>query len=210
MMRVISLNVGRPRVVTNRHEMVQTGIFKTPVAGRVAVHGYNLDGDEQADLQVHGGPDKTIYAYPSEHYLFWQHELPEMELPWAMFGENLTTEGLLEDNVMIGDQFLIGTTTVMVTQPRLPCYKLDIRFGRTDMIKRFLHSGRTGFYFTVVTAGEMGAGDAITCVHHAAESMSVAEIVALYRDKGNAAAHQRAAHLPALAASMRDYFGKNG
>ena len=209
MMGVISLNVGRPRAVTSQREIVHTGIFKTPVAGRVAVRGHNLEGDEQADLHVHGGPDKTIYAYPSEHYAFWQHELPGVDLPWAMFGENLTTAGLLEEAVMIGDQFLIGTTTVQVTQPRLPCYKLDLRFERTDMIKRFLQSGRTGFYFTVLSAGDMGAGDVITRVYHAAESMSVAEIVALYRDKGNAAARHRAAHLPALAASMRDYFGKN-
>ncbi|MGH9813488.1 MAG: MOSC domain-containing protein, partial [Candidatus Acidiferrales bacterium] len=164
-MKLISVNVGLPREVSANGQRVLTGIFKQPVAGRVGVRRLNLDGDRQADLSVHGGPDKAVYAYPAEHYDFWRHELPGMELPFGMFGENLTVEGLREDEVNIGDRFAIGTAEFQVTQPRLPCYKLGIKFGRADMVKRFLHSRCTGFYFRVVKEGEVEAGDAIALVH---------------------------------------------
>ena len=145
-MQVVSVNVGLPRDVLWKGRTVTTGIFKEPVAGRVQVRKFNLDGDKQADLSVHGGADKAVYLYPVEHYAYWRRELPDMELPWGMFGENLTTEGLLEDGVNIGDRFRVGSAEVVVTQPRMPCQKLAIRFGRSDIIKRFLASGRTGLY----------------------------------------------------------------
>src|SRR5688572_10057572 len=134
-------------------------MFKEPVSGRVMPRTLSLDGDRQADLSVHGGPLKAVYAYPSEHYDFWKRELPDMDLRWGMFGENFTTEGMFETEINIGDKFRIGLAEVMVTQPRMPCYKLGIRFGRTDIIKRFLASEGSGLYFSVLKEGEVEAGD---------------------------------------------------
>src|SRR5881409_4010396 len=136
-MKLISLNIGLPRLVMRNDEPVSTGIFKEPIAGRLMMRTLNLDGDQQADLSVHGGPDKAVYVYPSEHYPLWRQELPDAELGWGSFGENLTTEGLLESTVRIGDRLRIGTTELVVTQPRMPCYKLGVRFRRADMVKRF-------------------------------------------------------------------------
>lgn len=178
-MRVVSVNVGLPREVLWKRRIVSTGIFKEPVEGRVRVRRLNLDGDGQADLSVHGGPEKAIYVYPADYYHAWREELPEMDIPWAMFGENLTVEGLRDDTVHIGDQFRIGSTLVVVTQPRLPCYKLALRFGRDDMLKRFLLSGRTGFYFAVLEEGDIGAGDPIVLVSRDEHAISVAEITRL-------------------------------
>ncbi|HSC71578.1 MAG TPA: MOSC domain-containing protein, partial [Candidatus Methylomirabilis sp.] len=129
-MRLVSVNVGLPREVAAKGKRVRTGIFKEPVDGRVLLRTLNLEGDRQADLTVHGGPSKAVYAYPSEHYQYWRKELPDMHLPWGMFGENFTTEGLLEGQVHVGDRFRIGSAELMVTEPRLPCYKLGVRFGR--------------------------------------------------------------------------------
>ena len=140
----------------------------------------NLEGDEQSDLTVHGGVDKAVYVYPSEHYEFWRRELPKMELPWSVFGENLTTEGLLESDVRIGDRFRIGSSEFVVTQPRMPCFKLGIRFGRPDILKRFLQSGRTGFYFAVALEGDVGAGDSIDSIAKAPDGLTVADVVNLY------------------------------
>jgi len=148
--KLISVNVGLPRVVMSNGDPVSTGIFTEPVAGRVMLRALNLDGDRQADLSVHGGPSKAVYVYPSEHYEYWTHELPEMKLPWGMFGENFTTAGLFESEVNVGDQFRVGSAIVMATEPRRPCYKRSIRFGRSDIVKRFPASERTGFYFAVL------------------------------------------------------------
>src|SRR6266446_3450902 len=134
--QLISVNLGLPRVVVSNGDPVSTGIFKEPVAGRVMLRTLNLDGDRQADLSVHGGPSKAVYVYPSEHYDYWKRELPDMKLPWGMFGENFTTRGLSESELKIGDTLRVGAAVVMVTEPRMPCYKLGIRFGRSDMIKR--------------------------------------------------------------------------
>jgi MOSC domain-containing protein YiiM len=158
-MKLVSVQVGRPRTVRWHGRSVSTGIYKEPVAGRIMLRRFNLDGDEQADLTVHGGRDKAVYVYPSEHYPLWQAEFPDLPLPYGMFGENFTTEGLDEQSVRIGDQFRIGEAVVEVTQPRLPCYKLGIRFGRPDMPKRFHASGRCGLYLAVLHEGEVGAGD---------------------------------------------------
>jgi MOSC domain-containing protein YiiM len=169
----------------------------------------NLDGDEQSDLTVHGGPNKAVYCYPSEHYAFWREQLPEMDLPWGIFGENLTTEGLLEADVCIGDRIRIGSAEFQVTQPRQPCFKLGIRFGRDDMIKRFVASGRSGFYVAVVREGELGRGDRIRFTERAADSLSVSEIFSLRSaDEGKQDTLKRASALPALSEGWRDHFRK--
>ncbi len=206
-MRVVSVNVGLPREVQWKGRTVSTGIFKEPVSGRITVRRLNLDGDRQADLSVHGGPEKAIYVYPAEYYAFWRAELPEMELPWSMFGENLTIEGLGEDTVHIGDQFRIGSALVMVTQPRMPCYKLGIKFGRDDILKRFLKSGRTGFYLSVLEEGDVAAGDAIIPTRRDRHAIAVSEITRLYTAKRrDRAALERIVAVEALPEGWREYF----
>jgi MOSC domain-containing protein YiiM len=208
-MKIISLNVGLPRLVLRNDEPVSTGIFKKPVAGRVMMRRLNLDGDRQADLSVHGGPEKAVYVYPSEHYEFWQRELPDMDLPWGMFGENLTTTGLFETEINIGDKFRAGDSEVMVTQPRMPCYKLGIRFGRTDIIKRFLVSERSGFYLSVLKEGEVGAGDEFQLLEKNTSGVRVVDVTRLYSsEKENVALLRRAIATQALPESWREYFQK--
>jgi MOSC domain-containing protein YiiM len=150
----VSVNVGLPREVHWRGKTVRTSIWKTPVEGPVRATTLNLRGDQQSDLSVHGGPDKAVYAYPCEHYVYWRDELRDMDLPWGAFGENFTTRGLLEEGVHIGDRLRVGSAEFIVTQPRMPCFKLGIRFGHPDMVKRFLRSGRTGFYLAVLREGK--------------------------------------------------------
>jgi MOSC domain-containing protein YiiM len=206
-MKIISVNVGRPRLVVWNGQSVSTGIYKAPVEGRVMLRTLNLDGDRQADLTVHGGPTKAVYAYPAEHYNFWREELPGTELPWGMFGENFTTEGLDEANVNIGDRFRVGSAELMVTEPRMPCYKLGIKFGRADIIKRFMASGRMGLYFSVRREGEVGAGDEIEFVARDENNVTVADISRLYvRDKDDVETMRRAVTVEALPESWRDYF----
>lgn len=206
-MKIISLNVGLPRLVLRDDEPVSTGIFKEPIAERVMMRTLNLDGDRQADLSVHGGPSKAVYVYPAEHYDFWKRELPEMDLPWGMFGENFTTTGLLEAEINIGDKFRIATAEVMVTQPRMPCYKLGLKFGRSDIIKRFLQSERTGFYLAVLKEGEVGAGDEFEPLARDAHDVRVSDITRLYtREKHNAELLRRAIEVEALPESWRAYF----
>jgi MOSC domain-containing protein YiiM len=160
---------------------VMTGIFKEPVSSPVMLRTLNLDGDKQADLSVHGGRDKAAYAYPSEHYDFWRRELPGRELPWGMFGENFTTVGLSEETVHAGDIFRVGGAEVVVTQPRLPCFKLGVKFGRNDMVGKFLASGRTGFYVAVVREGLVQAGDAVVLLGADVHRVSIADLLRLYR-----------------------------
>jgi MOSC domain-containing protein YiiM len=179
-MRVISLNVALPRTVSYAGDQVSTAIFKEPVAGPVMMRRLNLDGDRQADLEVHGGKNKAVYAYPSEHYAYWRRQFPQMDLPWGMFGENLTTEGLTEENASIGDEFRIGAAVVSVSQPRLPCYKLGLRFGRPDIVRRFFASGRSGIYFSVVEEGRVKTGDAIEIVRRSPEGIRVADVNRAY------------------------------
>ena len=173
--RVISVNVGRPREVEWHGRTVRTSIWKEPVAGRLRVARLNIDGDEQSDLTVHGGASKAVYAYPAEHYAFWRTELPGTGLPWGAFGENLTIEGLLETDVLIGDRMRIGSAELAVTQRRMPCFKLGIRFGDDGMVKRFMQSQRTGFYFAVTREGEIGSGDEIIIVERG-PGATVAEV----------------------------------
>jgi MOSC domain-containing protein YiiM len=179
-MKIVSLNVGLPREVTWHGQLVTTGIFKGPVAGRVALRKLNFDGDRQADLTVHGGKYKAVYCYPLEHYAYWKKELPGRDLPLAIFGENLTTEGMLEESVHLGDRFSIGSAEVVVTQPRLPCYKLGIRFQSDEMVRRFLASRRSGFYVAVTREGEVGAGDEIKEISRDKNHVSIADIVRLF------------------------------
>jgi MOSC domain-containing protein YiiM len=205
--KIVSLNVGLPREVSWQGKVVSTGIFKGPVQGRIMLRRLNLEGDGQADLTVHGGTDKAAYAYPSEHYEYWRSQLPGIDLPWGMFGENFTTEGLLEEAVFIGDKFRIGEAEVRVTEPRMPCYKLGIKFGRSDIIKRFLASRRTGFYFTVILEGVVGAGDFIKLVWREQEEVSVADITRLYAfEKDDLRMLRRALEVEALPESWKGYF----
>ena len=206
-MKIISVNVSRPRLVVWNGQTVSTGIFKTPVEGRVMLRTLNLDGDRQADLNVHGGPTKAAYLYPAEHYDYWRGELPGTELPRGMFGENFTVEGLDEANVNIGDRFRLGSAEVTVTEPRMPCYKLGIRFGRADIIKRFLESGRSGFYVSVQREGEVGAGDEIGLLGREEHGVTVADVCRLYvRDKGDVETLRRAVEVAALPESWREHF----
>lgn len=177
--KVVSVNVGRERLVPWRARMIPTGIFKEPVAARISVRDDRVEGDTVADLRVHGGWSKAVYAYPAEHYAFWREELPGHDLPWGTFGENLTIEGLREEGVVIGERFHIGTAELEVTEPRLPCFKLAIKIGRPDIIKRFLRSGRTGFYLAIVHEGEVGAGDEIERLDGGREQLTVADLVRL-------------------------------
>jgi MOSC domain-containing protein YiiM len=206
-MKLISVNVSRPRLVVRDGQTVSTGIYKEPVAGRVMLRTLNLDGDRQADLEVHGGPTKAAYAYPSEHYAYWRGELPGAELSWGMFGENFTTEGLDEAGVHVGDHFRVGDAELMVTEPRMPCYKLGIKFGRADIIKRFLASGRTGFYFSVRREGEVGAGDAFELIGRDEHRVTIADITRLYvRDREDFETMRRAVKVPALPEKWRELF----
>jgi MOSC domain-containing protein YiiM len=205
--KIVSINVGLPREVEWRGKAVRTSIFKAPVSGRVRVTRLNAEGDQQSDLSVHGGADKAIYAYPSEHYAFWRNELPDTDLPWGAFGENLTTEGLLEDKVHIGDRFRAGSAEFTVTQPRMPCFKLGIRFNRPDMVKRFMHSRRSGFYLAVLREGEIAAGASFDLVAGDSNRITVTNIVELYAaDAANQDLLRQASELSALPESWRRYF----
>ena len=201
--------MGGPRQVQWRREVVTTSIFKEPVTGRVRVDRLNLAGDQQSDLTVHGGPDKAVYVYPSEHYPYWREQLPDFPLPWGAFGENFTSDGLLENEIRIGDRLRIGSAEFVVTQPRMPCFKLGIRFNRPDMVKRFLESGRSGFYLKVVAEGEVGAGDPIALVARDDQSVSVADIFRLNTaPEPDEDLLRRAIEVPALPRGWRERFRK--
>ena len=209
-MKLVSVNTGLPREVTWRGRLVTTAIYKQPVEGRVGLRKLNLDGDRQADLSVHGGEHKAVYCYPVEHYAYWKKELPGQELPMAIFGENFATQGLSEDSVHLGDQFSVGSAEVVVRQPRLPCYKLGVRFGRDEMVKRFLASGRTGFYLAVIREGEVGAGDEIKEMARDPNAVPISEITRLYIAKRygdeDVASVRRALRVAAFPESWKEYF----
>jgi len=208
-MRVLSVNVGLPREGRWRGKLVTTGIYKQPVEGRLTVRTLNLDGDRQADLRVHGGWDKAVYAYPSEYYELWRQERPELEFPWGQFGENLTTEGLVDTEVSIGDRFRVGTAELVVTQPRLPCFKLGIKMGREEFVTEFLERGLHGFYLAVVREGEVEAGDPIARLSSDPRGFGVTEVARLYaRDRDDVDGLLRAARLDVLPESWREYFRK--
>jgi len=209
-MKLASVNIGLPRDVIWRGQIVTTGIYKQPVEGRVVLRKLNLNGDRQADLSVHGGEHKAVYCYPLAHYDYWRKELPGRELPLAIFGENFTTDGLLEASVHLGDQFSIGSAEVIATQPRLPCYKLGVRFQSDDMVRRFLLSARTGFYLAVTREGEVGAGDEIKALARDPNAVSISEITRLYIAKrfgdADVTSVRRALRVAALPESWKEYF----
>lgn len=182
LLRVESVNVGQPREVLWKGRKVLTGIFKEPVADRIALRRLNLEGDQQADLKVHGGPSKAVYVYPADYYAFWRAQFPDMDLPCGMFGENLTIWGTRDDAVHIGDQLQVGSAHLIVTEPRMPCYKLALKFGRDDILKRFFRSGYSGFYCAVLQEGEVAAGDPVKVLHRDEHAVSVLEIVRLERE----------------------------
>jgi len=188
-------------------QTINTGIFKEPVSGPVNLRTLNLDGDRQADLAVHGGPNKAVYAYPSEYYGFWSQELPGMPLPWGMFGENFTVEGLFEKDLFIGDRLQVGTAIVVVRQPRNPCHKLAAKFHRSDIPGRFLRSGRSGFYFSVEQEGVVQAGDTFEFLSRAPGAITISEMNWLFaEDKYNRDLLEKAIATPALPQDWRDYF----
>ena len=209
-MKLLSLSVGLPREVTWHKRVVTTGIFKQPVSGRLALRKLNLEGDRQADLTVHGGGFKAVYCYPSEHYAYWKREMPGRYFPAAVFGENFTTEGLLEDAIYLGDRYRVGTAEVVVTGPRLPCYKLGVRFEDDQMVKRFLASKRSGFYVAVAKEGEVGAGDEIVPLSRGPHAVPVNEITRLYVAKNYTAADvatiDRLNNVPSVPDDWKSYF----
>lgn len=198
-MKIISVNVGMPRIVADaRGEPVATGIYKNPVAGKVRVNPLNLAGDGQADLRVHGGVSKAVYAYPFEHYEFWRNEYPDKDLPMAIFGENLTTEGILETEICAGDKIRVGTAEFVVTEPRFPCFKLGIRFGRKDIIRRFQQSRRSGFYLAVAKTGELEAWDSIEFLERDPNRITIEDLCRLVEDKNDSEIARRALKVEAL------------
>ncbi|MCL4694863.1 MAG: MOSC domain-containing protein, partial [Candidatus Hydrogenedentes bacterium] len=204
---LLSLNIGMPRTVDGPNGSVTTGIFKSPVSGRITLRKHNLDGDGQADLRYHGGEHKAVYAYPYEHYTYWRERLNRDDFIFGQFGENLTTEGLLETEVHIGDIFRIGTASIQVTQPRQPCFKLGIRMGRPEIVKEFLESERSGIYFRVVKKGELAAGDPIELVQSDPERVSVHFVNHLrFFDKTNREGIAKAIRVEALSPSWREDF----
>lgn len=208
-MKLVSLNVARPQLALYRGITISTGIFKKPVTGPIPLRTLNLDGDHQADLAVHGGPYKAVYGYPSEHYDFWRQELSATSLPWGMFGENFTTEGLSESDLHIGDRLQVGTAVIMVRQPRIPCYKLAVKFHRSDIQARFLRSGRSGFYFSVEQEGIVATGETFEFLSREPQGISIAEMNRLFaEDKYNASLLEKAIATPALPEDWRDYFRK--
>ena len=205
--KILSINVSLPKEIDFEGQKVTTGIFKEPIEGRIMLRTLNLDGDKQADLTVHGGPDKAVYAYPIEHYEFWRKVYPDMEMPNGMFGENFTIEGLMESEVSVGDAFEIGSSKVIATQPRMPCYKLGVKFGRMDVLKKFLASGRSGIYFKVLEEGEVGAGDSIVRIKNDTNRVGIGDIVRLYAsDREDIKTMRRAVKVEALPEGWKHYF----
>lgn len=178
---VMAVNVSRVRAVEHRGRTVTTGIFKEPALGRVATHGANLDGDDQADRTVHGGPDRAAYAYAAEDLAWWADELAT-PVPAGSMGENLTTEGIDVTEARIGDRWRIGSAVFEVTAPRVPCFKLGIRMGEPRFAQRFAHAGRPGAYLRIIEHGDVGAGDAIEVIHRPTHDVTIAVVARAYHD----------------------------
>jgi MOSC domain-containing protein YiiM len=203
MMEIVSVNVGMPRIIKRDDDEILTGILKSRVQGPVVVRTLNIDGDQQADLKVHGGVYKAVYAYPAEHYPFWGSIYPEFELPWGMFGENLTTVGVNESFMCIGDQVRIGTAILKVTQPRVPCFKIAARFDDDEIIDTFFASGRSSVYFSVVQEGQLQAGDNIEFVYRDPAQFSISEALKLYTEEPGRETLERALRTEALPPGLR-------
>ncbi|WP_046242577.1 MOSC domain-containing protein [Hymenobacter terrenus] len=179
-MQILSVNIGLPQQYTWRGKSIETSIFKAPTTDLVAVHPEHLAGYGQADLRVHGGPDKAVYSYPTEHYGYWAPYIPAALLTPGAFGENLTTQGLLESEVRVGDCFRAGTAVLIAVQPRMPCFKLGLRLNDEHLVKRFLEARRSGIYFRVVQTGTLRAGDALTLVQPATHAVTIQQVVEAY------------------------------
>ncbi len=204
-MKLISVNVGRPRTIRYKGRAITTGIFKSPVSQRVRVFGHHLEGDAQVDGRVHGGPEKAVYAYPSEHYSFWEERL-WIKLAWGAFGENLTTEGLAEDEVCIGDRYQVGGVILKVTGPRQPCFKLALKLDRKKMIELFRSSGRSGFYFSVVRDGDLGQNDPVRLISKFPNGVSISDVNRLHMEPGNTELLERVLAIPDLSLTLRKHF----
>lgn len=207
-MKLISVNVGLPVKVKFGNEIVTTGIFKNPVDKRINLKKLNLEGDRQADLTVHGGLDKAVYSYPYEYYDFWRKEFPDISFNWGMFGENLTTEGLFESQVNVGDRFQIGSAQLVATQPRMPCYKLGVKFGRMDIIKKFLKSEKSGIYFKVIKEGGIVINDTIKLIKKDNNNITIKNIVELItkEDKENTTLLEKTVKVRDLPQGWKNYF----
>lgn len=206
-MKLLSVNVSRPREILHNGRVVRTGIFKEPVPGRVMLRTLNLDGDGQADLTNHGGLHRAVYAYPNENYGYWQRELGRDDLVFGQFGENFTVSGTTEDDARIGDVFRVGGALVQVSQPRPPCFKLGIKMGMPGFLKPFLASGRVGFYLRVLEEGEVGAGDAFELVESDQGRMTVREVSdLLFFEPDNLEGTRRALGIDALSPGWRESF----
>jgi MOSC domain-containing protein YiiM len=205
-MQVVSVNVSKPKDVVHDGAVVSTGIFKEPVKGRLWVRKLGIEGDGQADLTAHGGPDQAVYAYPVEHYAYWEEQLGRDPLPFGQFGENLSITGIDEASARVGDTLKIGTAVLQVTQPRLPCYKLGIRMGAGKSFpKRFQKSGRVGFYLRVIKEGELAAGDRIERVD-VPDSVTIIEFLKVYGSKRpSRRAISRVLAAPGLSHAWRTY-----
>jgi MOSC domain-containing protein YiiM len=206
-MKLLSVNVSPPTEVVHGGKTVTTAIFKEPVDGRGMLRTLNLDGDGQADLIGHGGICKAAYAYSVENYDYWKRALGRIDFAFGQFGENFTVEGMLEDEIHVGDVFRVGDALVEVTQPRVPCHKLGIKMGLLGFEKRFLASCRVGFYLRVLEEGEVGAGDAFDRVRTDPERMTVREIChLLYFEPENLEGATRALRIRALSPGWRQSF----
>lgn len=183
-MKLLSLNVGQPKTVIWKSKEVKTSIFKAPVEGRKAVSLLNIEGDRQADLRYHGGRDKAIYAYDKAHYTAWKKQIEREQWSFGLFGENLSTEGLEDSSVQIGNIYQIGSVLIQATQPRIPCFKLNLCFERADMTALFYNFKRYGIYFRVLEEGVLQAGDAIELVETGAYSVSITDVVGAFTSKG--------------------------
>ena len=203
-MKVLHVSRSLPKTIEINGRPVPTGIYKQPVAGPVAVHALGLEGDGQADLTVHGGEHQAVYAYPAEHYAAWEAELAAGPLPPGTFGENLTTEGLLEADVCIGDIHRIGALVLQLTSARIPCFKLGHKLGRPDILKRFLHSRRSGFYYKVCEPGSIEAGAGLKIIARDPRRVSVSDLLGMHRlGEGDPASLRRALEIEALSPSVR-------
>lgn len=184
-MKVVSLNVSKTIEVPWEGKMIQTGIYKKPVTRPLEIKGINVEGDDQGNRKTHGGIDRAVYAYPMEHYEYWRKQYPDKELPFGMFGENLTTTGLFEDKVHVGDIFKIGTAEIMAVQPRMPCYRLGIRFDDQEVIEKYVATDYCGIFFRIVKEGIIKQDDEIILIKKDPESLSILEIYYLMQNKGD-------------------------
>ncbi len=205
-----SINVGRPQEAQWQGKTFLTSIFKDPVSGPVKVSFTNLEGDQQSDLKVHGGPTRAIYAYASEHYEFWKKELNRTDLPWGFFGENLDISGgVFDDKLHVGDRFAIGDVELEVMQPRMPCFKLAMKLNDKSFIKKFANERRLGFYFSVLKEGTIEAGQQLTSTFVSENSITIDEIVELYFfDKDNKTLIHKALQTERLTDSWKEFLQK--